>query len=190
MNPQELVNDIKEIKATIVDLKKRKEPATEEQLKAINDRPIILDPKSFAGYVKEDLKAVLPDTDAVKKVLDDFAIQLREEVKESIEQINGSVNRIPRKIPVTGGVYGFTTLKAAGVYGAILVATFFGSWLICTHYRDQARETVIYEQAQEVARERNYYYNQIENYKRNNSTYARLFPPYDDKGFWNQFNKP
>ena len=31
---------------------------------------------------------------------------------------------------------------------------------------------------------------QIQDYKRNNSKYARLFPAYDDKGFWDQFNKP
>lgn len=180
MNPQELVNDIKEIKATITDLKKRKEPATAEQLKAINDRPITLDPKSFAGYVKEDLKSVLPDTESIKILLDDFLERFRTEVEGGIERIDVSVRHVPRKILVTGDIYGFTNSKAALIYGAILVATFFGSWLICTHYQDQAKESVIYQQAQKVVQERNYYYNQIQIYKRNNPSYGRLFPEYEN----------
>ena len=72
----------------------------------------------------------------------------------------------------------------------VLLLVVFGAWLLCDYYREQAQETVIYKQAQEVSRERNYYYSQIQDYKRNNSKYARLFPAYNDKGFWDQFNKP
>ena len=87
-------------------------------------------------------------------------------------------------------IYGFTTFYTAIAYGLVLIGVVFGAWLLCDHYREQAQATVIYKQAQEAIRERDYYYNQIQNYKRNNSTYARLFPAYDDKGFWDQFNKP
>lgn len=178
MNPQELVNDVKDIKTTLDKIEKRGVPATAKQLEAISSRPIELDSKSFASYVKDDLKDVLPDTEAVRKLLDNFVEQFHTEVEESIKQINGSVSHIPRKIAVTGDVYGFTTLKAALIYGTVLVTTFFGSWLICTHYRDQAQETVIYQQAQEVIKERDYYYNQIQLYKNSNPTYSRLFPEY------------
>lgn len=179
MNPQELVNDIKEIKAEIIDLKKRKEPATAEQLKAIINRPITLDPVAFASHVKEDLKTVLPDTEIIKKLLDGFVEQFRTEIEGSITQIDSSVNRIPRKIAVTGDIYGFTTLKAALLYNAILVITFFSSWMICNHYRDQAQETEIYKQAQEVVKERDYYYSLIKDYKSKNPTYSKLFPEYN-----------
>lgn len=179
MNPQELLNDIKEIRTMLDKIEKRGIPATAKQLEAINNRPIELDSKSFANYVKNDLKGVLPDTEAVKKLLDDFVEQFRAEVTKSVKQINGSVSHIPHKIAITGDVYGFTTSKAALVYGAVLIATFFSSWLICTYYRDQAQEKVIYQQAQEVVRERDYYYSQIQNYKRNNPTYSHLFPEYN-----------
>lgn len=178
MNPQELVNDVKDIKNTLDKIEKRGVPATAKQLEAINSRPIELDSKSFANYVKDDLKDVLPNTEAVRRLLDDFIDQFHIEVEGSIKQISGSVSHIPRKIAVTGDVYGFTTLKAALVYGAVLIATFFGCWLICTHYRDQAQETVIYQQAQEVIKERDYYYDQIQLYKHSNPTYSKLFPDY------------
>lgn len=181
MNPQELLNDVKAIRTMLDKIEKRGIPATAKQLEAINDRPIELDSKSFAHYVKDDLKDVLPDTKAVKKLLDDFVEQFRTEVEESVKQIDGSVSHIPRKISVTGDVYGFTTLKAGLIYGSVLVATFFISWLICTYYRDQAQETVIYQQAQEVIIERNFYYDQIQKYKQNNPRYARLFPEYETK---------
>lgn len=97
---------------------------------------------------------------------------------------------MPRQVRVTGDIYGFTTFYAALAYGLVLLLIVFGAWLLCDQYREQAQETVIYKQAQEVVRERDYYYNQIQDYKRNNSTYARLFPAYDDKGFWDHYNKP
>lgn len=178
MNPQELVNDVKDIKTTLDKIEKRGVPATAKQLEAINSRPIELDSKSFANYVKDDLKDVLPNSEAVKNLFADFIEQMREETNDCVKRINKSVEHIPRKVSVTGDIYGFTTTKAALIYGAILVTTFFGSWSICTYYRDQAQETVIYQQAQEIARERNYYYSQIQNYKRNNFKYAKLFPEY------------
>lgn len=62
------------------------------------------------------------------------------------------------------------------------LAVGFGAWLLCDLYREQAQETVTYKQAKELIRERGYYDNQIQDYKRNSSKYARLFPAYDDNG--------
>lgn len=178
MNPQELVNDIKDIKNMLDKIEKRGLPATAKQLEAINNRPIELDSKSFAHYVKDDLKEALPDTEVVKELFINFVEQLRKETDEAVRRVDQSVKHIPHKVKITGDIYGFTTLKAASVYASILIVTFFGAWLICTYYRDQAQETVIYQQAQEVIKERNYYYSQIQNYKKNNPTYTRLFPDY------------
>ena len=47
MNPQDLFNDIKAIKAQLDELSKRPAPATAEQLKQVNNRPITLDAKRF-----------------------------------------------------------------------------------------------------------------------------------------------
>ncbi len=190
MNPQDLFNDIKAIKAQLDELSKRPAPATAEQLKQVNNRAITLDAKDFAQHVLPDLKKGLPDTVAIEKAADEAANRITQTADKAAKTINQAAQGVPRQVRVTGDIYGFTTFYAALAYGMVLLLVIFGAWLLCDHYREQAQETVIYKQAQEVIRERDYYYNQIQNYKRNNSKYARLFPTYDDKGFWDQFNKP
>lgn len=190
MNPQDLFNDIKAIKAQLDKLGERPAPATAKELEQINDRPITLDPKAFAQYVLPDLKKGLPNTAAIEAAADQAANRIAQTANEAVQNFEKTAQRIPRHVRVTGDIYGFTTWNAALVYGLVLLLVVFGAWLLCDHYREQAQETVIYKQAQEVVRERDYYYNQIQDYKRNNSKYARLFPAYDDKGFWEQFDKP
>jgi uncharacterized membrane protein len=190
MNPQDLFNDIKAIKAQLDELSKRPAPATAEQLKQINNLAITLDAKGFAEHVLPDLKDGLPNTTAIEKAADEAANRITQTADKAAKTINQAAQGVPRQVRVTGDVYGFTNFYAALAYGLVLLLVVFGAWLICDHYREQAQETVIYKQAQEVIRERDYYYNQIQEYKRNNSTYARLFPAYDGKGSWDQFNKP
>lgn len=190
MNPQDLFNDIKAMKAQLDALSQRPAPATAKQLEQINNRPITLNPKEFAEHVLPDLKKGLPDTAAIEKAADEAANRITQTADKAAQALEQTAQRIPRQVRVTGDIYGFTTFYAALAYGLVLVLVVFGAWLLCDHYREQAQETVIYKQAQEVIRERDYYYNQIQAYKRNNSKYARLFPAYNDKGFWDQFNKP
>lgn len=190
MNPQDLFNDIKAMKAQLDALSQRPAPATAKELEQLNNRPITLNPKEFAQYVLSDLKKGLPDTVAIEKAADEAANRITQTADKAAKTINQAAQGVPRQVRVTGDIYGFTTFYAALAYGLVLLSVFFGAWLLCDHYREQAQETVIYQQAQEVIRERDYYYNQIQVYKRNNPTYTRLFPVYDDKGFWNQFNKP
>jgi len=190
MNPQDLFNDIKAIRAQLDELSKRPSPATAEQLAQVTDRPITLDAKSFAQHVLPDLKKGLPDTAAIEQAADKAASRIAQTADLAVQNLEKTAQRIPRHVRVTGDIYGFTSWNAALIYGLVLILLVFGAWLLCDYYRKQAQETVIYKQAQEVIRERDYYYNQIQDYKRNNSKYARLFPAYDDKGFWDQFNKP
>jgi len=190
MNPQDLFNDIKAIKAQLDQLSNRPAPATAKQLEQVNNRPITLDAKGFAQYVLPDLKKGLPDTAAIEKAADEAANRITQTADKAAKTIHQAAQGLPRQVRVTGDIYGFTTFYAALAYGLVLLLVIFGAWLLCDHYREQAQETVIYKQAQEVVRERDYYYNQIQNYKRDNSKYARLFPAYDDKGFWSQYNKP
>lgn len=180
MNPQDLFNDIKAIKASLDELKQRPAPATAEQLKQVNNRPIALDAKAMADHV-------LP---GLKQVTEEATERIGQTADQAAKTFEKAVQGVPRQVRVTGDIHGFTTFYAALAYGLVLVLVVFGACSLCDHYREQAQETVIYKQAQEVIRERDYYYNQIQEYKRNNSTYARLFPAYDDKGFWDQFNKP
>lgn len=190
MNPQDLFNDIKAIKAQLDELGKRPAPATAEQLKQVNDRPITLDAKGFAQHVLPDLKKGLPDTVAIENAADEAVNRIGQTADKAAKIIHEAAQGVPRQVRVTGDIYGFTTFYAALAYGLILLLVVLGAWFLCDHYREQAQETVIYKQAQEVVRERDYYYNQIQEYKRNNAKYARLFPAYDDKGFWNQYDKP
>lgn len=173
MNPQDLFNDIKAIRAQLDELSKRPAPATAEQLKQVNDRPITLDAKVMADYVLPSFKQ------ATKEATE----RMGQTVEQASKTFEKATQDIPRKVRVTGDIYGFTTFYAALAYGLVLLLVVFGAWLLCDHYREQAQETVIYKQAQEVIRERDYYYNQIQDYKRNNSRYARLFPAYDDNGY-------
>ena len=48
-------------------------------------------------------------------------------------------------------------------------------------------DKVIYQQAVQVVRERNYYYQQIQAYKQKYPKYQGLFPEYNDQGFWKKF---
>lgn len=190
MNPQDLFNDIKLIKAQLDELSQRPAPATAEQLEQVSKRPITLDAKSFAQHVLYDLRKGLPDTVAIEQAADKAASQIAQTADQAVQHLEKTAQRIPRHVRVTGDIYGFTTWYAALVYGVILTLVVFCAWLVCDQYREQAQETVIYKQAQEVIRERDFYYGQIQNYKRNNSKYARLFPDYDDNEFWSQFKKP
>lgn len=190
MNPQDLFNDIKAIRAQLDELSKRPVPATAEQLVQVTDRPITLDAKSFAQHVLPDLKKGLPDTVAIEQAADKAASRIAQTADQAVQNFEKTAQRIPRHVRVTGDIYGFTTWNAALIYGLILTLVVFGAWLLCDYYREQAQETVIYKQAQEVARERDYYYSQIKSYKHNNPTYVNLFPVYDDRGFWGQFNRP
>ncbi|WP_077924501.1 hypothetical protein [Spirosoma sp. 209] len=189
MNPQDLFNDIKAMKAQLDELSRRAAPVTVEQLEQVIDRPITLDAQSFAQHVLPDLKKGLPNTVAIEQAADKAASRIAQTADQAVQNFEKTAQRIPRHVRVTGDIYGFTTFYAALVYGLVLLAVIFGAWFLCDYYREQAQETVIYKQAQEVIRERDYYYNQIQDYKRNNSKYAGLFPAYDDKGFWSQFNK-
>jgi uncharacterized membrane protein YgcG len=190
MNPQDLFNDIKAMKAQLDELSKRPAPATAKQLEQVNNRPITLDAKVFAEHILPDLKKGLPNTVAIEKAADEAANRITQTADKAAKTIHQAVQDVPRQVRVTGDIYGFTTFYAALAYGLVLLLVVSGAWLLCDYYREQAQETVIYKQAQEVIRERDYYYNQIQDYKRNNSTYAKLFPAYEDKGFWEQFNKP
>lgn len=179
MNPQDLFNDIKAIKAQLDELSKRPAPATAEQLKQINDRPITLDAKAMADYV-------IP---GFKQATEEATKRMGQTVEQASKTFAKATQDIPRQVRVTGDIYGFTTFYATLTYRLVLLAVVIGAWILCDHYREQAEETVIYKQAQEVIRERDHYYDQIQDYKRRNPKYARLFPAYDNKGFWEQFNK-
>ena len=180
MNPQDLFNDIKAIKIQLDELSKRPAPATAEQLKQINNRAITLDAKGFAEHVLPDLKEGLPDTVAIEKAADEAANRITQTADKAAKTINQAAQSVPRQVRVTGDIYGFTTFYAALAYGVVLLLLFFGAWLLCDHYREQAQETVIYKQAQEIIRERDHYYNQIQKYKSDNPRYARLFPNYNN----------
>ncbi|MBC3795112.1 hypothetical protein [Spirosoma utsteinense] len=181
MNPQDLFDDIKAIKAQLEALSQRPAPATAKQLEQINNRVITLDARGFAEHVLPDLKEGLPNTIAIEKAADEAANRITQTADKAAKSIGQAAERIPRQVRVTGDIYGFTTFYAALAYGMVLVTVVFGAWLICNHYKEQAQESVIYQQAQEVILERNYYYNQIQNYKRNNPTYTKLFPVYDKR---------
>lgn len=187
MNPDDLFNDLKTIKAQLAQLSQRPAPVTAEQLEKVAARPITVDAKALAGQVLPHLKQGLPNTESIKQAGDDAVKQIQASTSAGAELIGRATQGVPRVIRVTGDVYGFTNWVAASVYGLILVAVVAGAWLVCAHYREQAQETVIYQQAQEIIRQRNYYNGQIQDYKRTYPKYAKLFPAYDDKGFWDQF---
>lgn len=140
--------------------------------KALAERPTAqynLDPQAFAKYVLPPLVQGLPD---VKQVQAAGA--------EIINQIKAERERIPAKITIQGDFYGFTNWKPFLAYTIILILA--GAFSAYSWYQNQ--ESVIYKQALEVAKERDFYRNQIDNYKAQNPTYANLFPDYDDGGFW------
>lgn len=189
MNPDDLFNDLKTIKAQLAQLSNRPAPATAEQLEKVAARPVTVDAKALAGHVVPYLKQGLPNTESIKQAGDDAAKQIQASTSAGAELIGRAAQGVPRVIRVTGDVYGFTNWIAASVYGLILLAVVAGAWFVCEHYQEQAQEMVIYKQEQEAERERDYYYGQIQDYKRNNPNYAKLFPAYDGKGFWRQFSK-
>jgi hypothetical protein len=174
MNPDDLFKDIKAMKAQLDELSKRPAPATAEQLEQVNNRPITLDAKAMADHV-------LP---GLKQVTEEATERIGQTADQAAKTFEKAVQGVPRQVRVTGDIYGFTTFYAALAYGLVLVLVVFGAWLLCDYYRKQAQETVIYKQAQEVIQEKDYYYNQIQTYKRNNPKYAKLFPDYVNKKFW------
>lgn len=86
---------------------------------------------------------------------------------------------------MTGDVYGFTSWKAALIYGIVLLVAV--AWYTCQYYQQQVEDKVIYQQAVEVVRESDYYYQQIQAYKQKYPKYQGLFREYDDEGFWKKF---
>lgn len=113
MNPQDLFNDIKAMKAQLDELSKRPAPATAEQLAEVTDRPITLDAKSFAQHVLPDLKKGLPDTVAIEQAADKAASKLTQTADQAFQRFEQTAQRIPRHVRVTGDIYGFTTFYAA-----------------------------------------------------------------------------
>lgn len=183
MNPQDLFNDIKAIKADLAEISQRPAPVTAAQVRELvrelASRPVQLNAQEFARHVLPQLQQGMPDVGALGEATQTATQQINQAASEAARTIRQSVQGIPTKIRVRGDIYGFTSFYAALVYGLTLVVVVFGAWLVCNYYREQAQATVIYQQAQGVVRERNYYYGQIEDYKRNNRRYGRLFPPYE-----------
>jgi hypothetical protein len=87
MNPQDLFNDIKAIKAQLDELGKRPAPATAEQLTQVTERPITLDAKSFAQYVLPHLKQGLPDTIAIEKAANEAAHRIAQTADQAAQTI-------------------------------------------------------------------------------------------------------
>jgi len=171
MNANQLVEDIEAIRASISRLEKRKEPASLEEVKALANRPIELNAREVVRLLLPEL---LPGTEGLEKVA---------------QRIERAADSVPRQIKVTGDVYGFTNWKAALVYGILLLLTVAVAWYMCQYYREQAQEKVIYQQAMEVVKERDYYYQQIQAYKQKYPKYQELFPEYNDQGFWKKFKE-
>jgi len=125
MNPQELVNDIKEIKTTLADLKNRQEPATAKQLQAINDRPIIINPEKFAAYVSDALvkalKEELPNTENIRAAADTAVTAIEESGSRMAGQIDGAGVKAAQRIEkatrqqadVLASRIGFTSWQSA-----------------------------------------------------------------------------
>lgn len=53
MNPQELVNGLQDSKTAFVDLKRRQDPDRADPLRAINNRPFVIDAAKFAAYASD-----------------------------------------------------------------------------------------------------------------------------------------
>lgn len=70
MNPQDLFNDIKAIKASLDELKQRPAPATAKQLEAANQRPINVDAEKFAAFAVAAIKSELPTPNGIKAAVD------------------------------------------------------------------------------------------------------------------------
>lgn len=94
MNPQELVNDVKEIKRILTELEKRKVPATAEQLEAINQRPVVINPEKFATYVTDalvkELADELPNTENIKAAANDAVSAIQASGTRTAGQIEGA----------------------------------------------------------------------------------------------------
>lgn len=172
MNANQLVEDIEAIRASIARLEKKKEPAGLEEVKALANRPIELNAREVARLLLPELQKSLPSTDGLEK---------------AAQRVEQAATSVPRQVKVTGDVYGFTNWKAALVYGIVLLLTVVVAWYTCQYYREQATEKVIYQQAMEVVKERDYYYQQIQDYKQKYPKYHELFPEYNDQGFWKKF---
>lgn len=187
MNPAQLLEDVNEIKQRLASLEARSEPATLKEVQALASRPIELSPGEIAGLLLPEIKRGIPTTAAFVQAADDVEKQLKASTSKVAERVEQAAASVPKEIKVTGDVYGFTNWKAALIYGIVLLATVAVAWYTCNYYREQAQETVIFEQAKEVAKERDYYYRQIQAYKQKYPKYGDLFTPYDDKGFWKKF---
>ncbi len=140
MNPQDLFNDIKAMKAQLDALSQRPAPATAKELEQLNNRPITLNPKEFAQYVLADLKKGLPDTVAIEQAADKAATKLTQTADQAFQRFEQTAQRIPRHVRVTGDIYGFTTFYAALAYGLVLLLVVFGAWLHSTGHSGRSEE--------------------------------------------------
>lgn len=143
MNPHELVNDVKEIKRILTELEKRKVPATAEQLEAINQRPIVINPEKFAAYVSSALvnalKEELPNTEHIKVAVNTAVTAIEESGRQTAGHINGAgvtaAQRIEKaarqQADVLASRIGFTSWRSAtivfiGFISVIVVAIMAG----------------------------------------------------------------
>ncbi len=182
MNANQLVEDIEAIRASISRLEKRKEPASLEEVKVLGNRPIELNAREVARLLLPELQKNLLGTS-----IPGISIPGMDGLEKVAQRIERAADSVPRQVKVTGDVYGFTSWKAALVYGIVLLVTVAVAWYTCQYYQQQAQEKVIYQQAMEVVKERNYYYQQIQDYKQKYPKYQGLFPEYDDQGGWKKY---
>jgi hypothetical protein len=149
--------------------------------KALLQRPTIqnkIDSQLLAQQVLPKLLENLPKNDDLKATTN----ELKATGQQIVNQVRQIGQQLPNSIPITGNFYGFTSWKPFAAYSSVLLLC--GS--LCTYFWYQKQETVIYKQALQVAIERDFYHNQINEYKNRNPKYANLFPNYDDRGFWSQ----
>lgn len=114
MNPQELVNDVKEIKRILAELEKRKVPATAEQLEAINQRPVVINPEKFAAYVSTALvKAVedeLPNIETIKAAANTAVVAIDGAGVKAAQRIEKATRQ---QADVLASRIGFTSWQSA-----------------------------------------------------------------------------
>lgn len=160
MNPQELVNDVKEIKRILTELEKRKVPATAEQLEAINQRPVVINPEKFAAYVSAALVKVLadelPNTEDIKAAANTAVTAIQESGRVTAGQIEGAgvtaAQRIEKaarqQADMLASRIGFTSWRSAAVFFVgflfvIVVAIWTGQLWIAEAEKAQAETQAV-----------------------------------------------
>ena len=118
MNANQLVEDIEAIRASISRLEKRKEPASLEEIKALGNRPIDLNAREVVQLLLPELQKNLPNS----------SVPGTDELEQVAQRVEQAAASVPRQVKVTGDVYGFTSWKAALVYGIVLLLTVALAW--------------------------------------------------------------